>query len=71
MKSNYRLLLLRQELDSGSPDLPDLDVGHGDTVDAEITIKLHDVFNDGRDLVIFDQRELTVKETDDVFVIKK
>jgi hypothetical protein len=53
------------------PDLPPLDVGDGEEVQAEISIKLFDVFQDGGDLVIKDERALRVRETEDVFVIRK
>jgi hypothetical protein len=55
----------------GLPELPPLDVGDGDEVDARITIELFDIFQDGGDLVIKDERALRVRETEDVFVIRK
>jgi hypothetical protein len=56
----------------GLPDLPELNLSHGDRVGAIITIQLLDVFPDEQDLIIFgEEPALRVRDTEDVLVIRK
>lgn len=52
-------------------DFPDLFVGDGDPVQCRITIELFDVLEDGGNLVISNESELTVNDRARFFVIRK